>query len=76
MKVSFECWPAVLVLLLAVGEFGLRLSTLQPRLTHCPWREWPRLLWRTMLDDRLHLMTLLTNWLPHAPSDDRKRRKP
>jgi hypothetical protein len=65
MKTSFECWPAIVVLALGVGELGLRLSTLQPKLKHCPWREWPRLLWRTMLDDRLCLITMLTAWLPH-----------
>lgn len=62
---------ALLSLLCAIAEFGLRLSTLEPKLRHCPWREWPRLLWRTMLDDRIHLMGLFTR--PHHHTKEDKR---
>ena len=58
MKVSFDYWVALLVLVLAVGEFGLQLGALQPRLRNCPWRQAPRLLGKTMLDDRIYLMGL------------------
>jgi len=49
-------WFALLTLLGGVAEFGLRLSTLQPKLRRCPWNIWPSLLWHTMLDDRIYLM--------------------
>jgi len=57
---SHPCWLVIVVLAVSATEFGLRLNALQPRLTTCPWREWPRLLWRTMLDDRIYLMDVLS----------------
>lgn len=57
---------ALLSLLACVAEFGLRMSTLQPELRHCAWAEWPRLLWKTMLDDRIYLMGVFTFHHPHG----------
>lgn len=61
---TWTTWLALLTMLCAVAEFGLRLSTLQPKLRHCPWREWPGLLWQTILDDRIYLMGPLSKQHP------------
>lgn len=63
-------WLALLTMLSAVAEFGLRLSALQPRLRSCKWREWPRLLWQTMLDDRIYLMGPWSRYQPHKDKGD------
>lgn len=57
-------WILLVSLLTGIAEFGLRLSTLQPQLRSCPWRNWPRLLWQTVLDDRIHLMGIPSRWRP------------
>lgn len=57
-------WILLLALVTGIAEFGLRLSTLQPKLRSCPWRQWPGLLWQTVLDDRIHLMGIPARWHP------------
>jgi len=67
---GWTTWIALFSLLCAAAEFGLRLSSLQPRLRRCPWPEWPGLLWRTMLDDRIYLLGWPRRYRPRADTSD------